>query len=68
MKMDLMIVIDGSSSMSGSDFENIKQFLIMVVSRFEIGLEDMTVAALTYNRCILRLLISVVFYNWCSTK
>lgn len=54
MKMDLMVVIDGSSSMSASDFDNIKQFLIMVVSRFEIGLEDMSVAALTYNRYEMR--------------
>eukprot|EP00058_Branchiostoma_floridae_P016459 XP_002601947.1 hypothetical protein BRAFLDRAFT_86431 [Branchiostoma floridae] len=46
---DLFFVLDGSGSVSVSDFETVKQFVVAVVSAFTIGLADTRVGVLQYS-------------------
>ncbi|XP_035670256.1 uncharacterized protein LOC118411873 [Branchiostoma floridae] len=46
---DLFFVLDGSGSVSVSDFDTVKQFVVAVVSAFTIGLSDTRVGVLQYS-------------------
>ncbi|XP_078576486.1 scavenger receptor cysteine-rich domain-containing protein DMBT1-like [Branchiostoma floridae x Branchiostoma japonicum] len=46
---DLFFVLDGSGSVSVSDFDTVKQFVVAVVSAFTIGLADTRVGVLQYS-------------------
>ncbi|XP_078576488.1 uncharacterized protein LOC144862096 [Branchiostoma floridae x Branchiostoma japonicum] len=49
MTPDLFFVLDGSGSVSVSDFDTVKQFVVAVVSAFTIGLADTRVGVLQYS-------------------
>ncbi|XP_066304380.1 uncharacterized protein [Branchiostoma lanceolatum] len=46
---DLFFVLDGSGSVSISDFDAVKQFVVAVVGAFTIGLTDTRVGVLQYS-------------------
>jgi len=49
LSLDLFFVLDGSGSVSVSDFDMVKQFVVAVVSTFTISLTDTRVGVLQYS-------------------
>ncbi|XP_066275529.1 uncharacterized protein [Branchiostoma lanceolatum] len=48
-RIDLFFVLDGSGSVSVSDFDTVKQFVVAVASAFTISLTDTRVGVLQYS-------------------
>nr|CAB3264412.1 neurogenic locus notch homolog protein 1-like [Phallusia mammillata] len=51
-KFDLLFIVDSSSSVGAKNFAITKDFLMKIIDTFEIGVQHVQVAVMTYNRVV----------------